>query len=198
MYQKLKDLYEKYLGHRTALDLYNSGEEGRNNFLVDVDKYSKYLIPGNVLFLGCSIGHRVWAYQQKGWDAHGCDISEWAINNAITNNCINYDIKDMEYKDKQFDNVVGFDVLEHIPLEYFDEVLKQCLRITNKCFLARIPYCEQNVEFRRYSQDNILMEHMIHVPPEWWLEQFRKCFSGWQESYERVEGTNWWLYKYQR
>lgn len=204
-YQRLVDYYNgKYKAHLNELEIWLKGDEGKEVFLVDVKNYIDHFIFGSVLFLGCGTGHRVWSFQQNGFNAHGCDISQFAIDRAVTDNCICCDIRKMPYEDRQFDNVAGFDVLEHVPMEYIDEVIKECHRITNKVFIARIPYAEENTEFARKIED-VFMEHMIHTPPEWWLGLFRKYFSnyaGWTESYERVElagdYTNWFIFRYER
>ena len=221
-YQELKELYNRNCHTYKAQSIVWNTESGKCNYIVDVEKYKNYVKGRSVLILGCGIGVQVWAYQQKGFDASGIDISEYAISNAVTDNCKCCDIKDMSYKDRQFDSVLGFDVLEHVSLDYIDDVIRHCERVTKFVFLAQIPYSKRYGEWAYNLEDKkrvlditeipvvvesesipedvlfFLQQHMINEPSEWCVQRFRVYFKEWVEWVERVEGTDWWLYKYER
>ncbi len=78
-------------------------------------------VSGRVLEVGCGAGRciRTIAHHRPDLAAHGCDLSESAINRAREHrDGVNYraaDAANLPYEDESFDVVVVMDLLEHVP-----------------------------------------------------------------------------------
>lgn len=194
----LEDMYEeKYNAHIDALGLYNEDiENAKNVWLLDIEKYKDYLMKGTVLVVGCSIGYRVWALRHIGFEAYGIDISHFAIENAIP------EIKKfcklgniIDYQDaRKYDNVIVFDVLEHIPIDDLGKAIVNCEKLTDKKFIIREPYYEEMPNFA-YKRNEVIMEHMIEMPPAFWNKELDKSFlrKDWNTKTIREKETCWWI-----
>ena len=194
----LEDMYEgKYNAHVDALKIYNEDiKNAKNVWLFDITKYKNYLTKGTVMVVGCSIGYRVWALRFLGIEAYGMDVSEFAIENAVPEikqflklgNIIDYQ------EDRKYDNVIAFDILEHIPVDDLGKAIKNCERLTNKKFIAREPYYEEMPNFA-YKRKEVVMEHMIEMPPEFWDDELNKSFliKDWNMKTIEEGKTNWWM-----
>jgi polyphosphate kinase len=63
-----------------------------------------------------------------------CDIDEELEPDIVAN------ITDLPYEKNQFDLVVAFEVLEHLPFEKFELVLKKLKEISNDKVILSLPY----------------------------------------------------------
>jgi hypothetical protein len=185
---KLLDFYNSYKATPAAIAYFNSG--GQEPYKEQMKRLLPYLSPGNMVFAGCNIGYDVWAMKQLGHEAHGFDISSDAISKAICSDCICCTVKKTPYKDKQFSNIILLDVLEHIPMEYLDDSLKECERICSKTLVARIPYVDgllfENRGIESMIKNNTIYEHTIDASPDWWIEKISQFFTkenGWKYEY---------------
>ena len=93
----------------------------------------EYKASGKLLDVGCGLGFFL-AYAEKYYDAHGIDISEYAIRKAKqrtqTAKLSVGDVMNLDYGNDYFDIITCFDVLEHLPnprlaLQEFYRVLKK-------------------------------------------------------------------------
>jgi hypothetical protein len=79
--------------------------------------------------LGCGFGSDVLRFRKKGWDAWGCDISEWSVNQAFPgakDYIVLGDITKAKIQAKLPKNphlVCSFDFWEHIYLDHIDALL---------------------------------------------------------------------------
>lgn len=73
-------------------------------------------IQPSLLDVGCSIGATVTAAKQRGWDAHGADVSQSAIDfcHRLELNCRWYDGGFLPYPNQSFDVVTSWHVIEHV------------------------------------------------------------------------------------
>ncbi|MDY6854442.1 MAG: class I SAM-dependent methyltransferase [Thermodesulfobacteriota bacterium] len=84
--------------------------------------YKKFIHPykekhKSLLEIGCAKGHLLRRAQNDGWIVAGVEISEFASN--IARNKFNLDvftgtIEDLNFSERCFDLIVGFDVIEHV------------------------------------------------------------------------------------
>ncbi len=198
--KSIEEIYDNgYEAHIAELKLFKL-DEGKKHFKVMAGKYKRFLEEGTLCDVGCGTGVMVYGYQQLGFDAHGCDISEWAVRNAVTKGITKAPVQKLPYDDRRFMNVTAFDVLEHVPVDELNKALKECERVTEKAFIVRIPYDEQwGAEFA-HKRAEVTMEHMIQMPFDWWSKRLRKVFKDdtWTEQIERIKDTNWKIFKYKR
>ena len=143
--------------------------------------------PKTVLDAGCAKGYLVYALHQLGVDAYGIDASEYAISQAPV------DVKDrvkhgliqkLPYKNNQFDVVICFDVLEHIPEKDIDKTFSEFSRVAKKHVIVRVPTRHEPGDLDKY--------HETVKPKKWWEEELSKYFV-----VENVDsyfnGGVWWF-----
>lgn len=100
----------------------------------------KYVVGKKVLDIGCGTGIYVDYLSRKGKDAAGIDSVKEFINYARKNYKGKFLVADaykLPFKDKSFDTVIMFDVLEH--LEYEEKALKELQRVGKKRIIIIAP-----------------------------------------------------------
>lgn len=202
--QDLKNFYNnKALTHIDALDCWKNRQQNNemHEYIKDIEPMTvNFKTKGKTLVLGCSIGYQVWALKQLGFPTFGCDISKFAIDNAVSQGCIECNIKDLPYVDGEFENTIGTDVMEHIPYEWLEASIAQIKRVTKHAFTARIPYDWQETKWL-FKLEDVFSEHMINQDEAWWSNQFRKYFTEQEWSEEiiiQTEDNKFWRYYYYR
>lgn len=123
-----------------------------------------------VLDVGCGIGQGVAMCRNAGIEAYGIDIADtlknyWKQAN-ITDFCQISSADKIPFEDNQFDLVVCLDVLEHIPEDAIDDVLKEMLRVGNKDFVmdvCMVPAMNKMVDGSE--------PHCLVKPVSWWTEK---------------------------
>lgn len=89
----------------------------------------KIFRPKRALEIGCATGIIVRYLNDMGVDAHGIDVSEWAVKNAEHPNVILTGAEKLPYDDEQFDLVYSIHSLEHIPKALADQAFKEIARV---------------------------------------------------------------------
>jgi SAM-dependent methyltransferase len=120
-----------------------------------------------VLDFGCAKGFMVHALRLLGKDAHGVDVSEYAVSNCHPK------VKDyltviesVEDIKGGWDLIVAKDVLEHIPKEELPNVLSALRRRCKYLFIG-VPLGDgTRYRIREYEMD---ITHVVREPEEWWL-----------------------------
>lgn len=129
-----------------------------------------------VLDYGCAKGFMVKAFRILDIDAYGCDISEYAINEAdketapylklIENGKIPFNEK--------FDHIISKDVFEHLDQGQLEKTLSECTRISNNLFVV-VPFGDgKKYDIPQYEND---VTHKLREPREWWEKKFED--GGW-------------------
>jgi cyclopropane fatty-acyl-phospholipid synthase-like methyltransferase len=133
-----------------------------------------------ILDFGCARGYTVRAFREAGYNAWGCDQSQWAINNCDKT------VEDFLYWGKviymEFDWIIAKDVLEHIEdISYTMEWLKTA----GKGIFAIVPLAHsKEYDVPEYEKD---ITHIHRRPLSWWVSQFHQ--PGWSvEARYRVKG----------
>jgi len=148
--------------------------EKKFNFIERYMKDAKTILVG-----GCSFGFLVMMLRDKGYEAKGIDIAEYAIKNApakVKPYLKLMNIKKIEYPDNHFDLVALFDVMEHLYLEEIKQAIKEINRIANKRILIRIPtpYHDAEIGVADFSQYSSV-HHAGHVSIyswDFWARRF--------------------------
>jgi 2-polyprenyl-3-methyl-5-hydroxy-6-metoxy-1,4-benzoquinol methylase len=121
----------------------------------------------NVLDYGCAKGFMVYAMRLLGKEAHGVDISEYAIKNCHpkVKDFVSV-IDDVEQVSGGWDLIIAKDVLEHTTKDLVPKVLEAFRTRTKQLFVA-VPLGDgKRYRIREYEMD---VTHIIREPEEWWL-----------------------------
>lgn len=126
-----------------------------------------------VLDVGCGFGQGVAMCRNKGIEAYGVDIAEgllpyWQMAN-ITQFCTNSSADKIPYPDNHFDLITCFDVLEHIPEEGIDDVLKEMYRIGTSDYLMSICL---TLSFSKMFDGS--EPHLLVKPLDWWMDKLEE------------------------
>jgi predicted TPR repeat methyltransferase len=130
----------------------------------------------NMSFLdyGCAHGFVVKALRDFGINAHGCDISNFAVSKCPKEiesviNVIDTGLPELKSKLQWevFDWVMAKDVFEHIPSHELELIVKECSVIGRNIFVV-VPLGE-NGKYRidSYEADP---SHVIRQNEKWWSE----------------------------
>lgn len=91
------------------------------------------VVHGSALFIGCAMGYEVAYWKRKGRQAAGCDVSQWAIDNAlpeVAGAVRRYDGRSLSWlPDNSVDLVASFDVLTHLPDDMLHELVAEMIRV---------------------------------------------------------------------
>ena len=121
------------------------------------------IVPQTVLDAGCAIGLLVEALRNRGVDAWGIDISEYAISQvptALKPYCAVHSIT--EPFGRRFDLIVCIEVLEHLPRVQSEQA------VINLCRHA------DDILFSSSPEDYKEATHFNVQPPEYWAEHFAR------------------------
>jgi len=126
-----------------------------------------------VLDFGCAKGFIVRAMNELGYDCRGADISEYAISKSHESvrgklTLLDPNRMDQWFDGERFDVVVCKDVLEHIPHEVIDELLRT-LRRTSSRLLAVVPLGENGKYVIPDYEDDVT--HVIRENKDWWMSR---------------------------
>jgi len=100
-------VYEDYVGMEKQLKIMFRKR------LIRIEKYKK---GGKLLDIGCAVGFFLEVAEEKGWDAFGVEISEWASNYARGRglNVFTGDLMETKFPDEYFDVVTMWSVIESL------------------------------------------------------------------------------------
>ncbi len=146
-----------------------------------------------VLDFGCAKGFSVKAFRMLRRDAHGIDVSPYAIEQAdrdVAPYCHLVDDLDSWSLTNRFDHVIAKDVMEHVPYEVMDDTIRAVARMTDS-FMVVVPL-GRNGRFiiEAYERD---VTHIIREDAQWWLAALEKHFAdvSWQHHIDGLK-DNWY------
>lgn len=90
--------------------------------------------PKNILEIGIGDKETSDYLKKYGFKVTTCDYNEELKPDFIA------DIRELPFKDNSFDTVACFEMLEHLPYEYFDVCLKELKRVSRKNVIISFPY----------------------------------------------------------
>jgi SAM-dependent methyltransferase len=137
--------------------------------------------PLRVLEVGCAAGPIVKHLSDLGIDAHGIDVSEWAVTNRFHSNVIQASADDLPYPDQSFDLVFSCHALEHLPDAIVDGAFAEMSRVAGKhqfhmMPIIGIPPYDGPVESALAALRSDPTHNLLHNR-EWWLERWSRL--GW-------------------
>ncbi len=137
---------------------------------------------GRLLDVGCGIGIFLSMAQERGWDAHGVDISEAAVQIATRRpgvKAVAGTLTEARFPDRYFDVITLLDVFEHFPDPSVE--LRELGRILKEDGLILLNTPNQKALLRR-------MAHALHcLSFGLWTYPIRKVFHQYHLYYYSLE-----------
>jgi hypothetical protein len=146
------DYYKHYCGIA-----YERSDHWLTFFAGVADGIVRSLHPSSVLDAGCAMGFLVEALHARGVDAHGVDISEYAISEvheSVRERCSVASLA--EPLERRYDLITSIEVLEHIPPAEIDAVIANLCSATDRLLISTTP------------EDFGEATHLNVQPPEAW------------------------------
>lgn len=149
---------------------HEGGYDGAAAFAGLADEIIERHHPKTVLDCGCATGVLVKALQDRGVDASGIDISEYATKNAIAKNVFRASGDNLPFPPETFDVVISQDFMEHIEPIKVQAVLKEQARVTKRGGIIThfIPF-EKDLDIPRQSD-----VHLCEASKKFWLAEIAK------------------------
>lgn len=147
-----------------------------NEYADNALEYFNLSLGSTVLDAGCAKGYLVKILKERGLNASGFDISDYAIEEAKKEeqNCWVGDITDMsDIKDNSYDLITVAETIEHIPTDMTDKVLQNLYRCSRKYVLLSIPLKTKESDI---YEDGEKTHINIHTR-EWWNEKLAPYFD---------------------
>lgn len=127
------------------------------------DRIVSEIAPTSVLDAGCGFGFLVEALRQRGVEAAGMDVSEYAVQNiheSVREFCWSGSLVDD--LSRKFDLIVTIEVLEHIAPSDAERAIANICDHTGDVLFSSTPF------------DRKELTHVNVQPPEYWAEQFAR------------------------
>lgn len=125
------------------------------------DQIVRQIQPATVLDAGCAIGLLVETLRQRGIEAWGVDVSEYAIENVpseLQSYCHLGSVT--EAFEREYDLIVCLEVLEHLPQGESEKAVTNICRYTDDVLFSSTPF-----DYKEATHFNV-------QPPEYWAELF--------------------------
>lgn len=135
---------------------------------------------GKILDLGSAMGFFLKEASLNGYETEGIEISEYAANYCINNlnlNVHNISLLDFEYKEKEYDIITAWYVLEHI--NDFDKLLKKILFSLKEDGVLALAMPNGNGISGKYNKNYFKIvpsDHAFEINPKA-LDKFLKRYS---------------------
>ena len=156
-------LYDAYYFATGCGQPYGRDEEWLRFFSSIADRIITDIRPSTVLDVGCAMGFLVEALRQRGTEAFGVDISEYAIENVhpdIQPYCWVGSVTD-PFPGK-YDLIVCIEVLEHLPRREAEQAVENLCRHSDDVLFSSTP-----LDYKEATHFNV-------QPPEYWAELFAR------------------------
>lgn len=121
-----------------------------------------------VLDFGCARGYLVRALRELGFNAYGCDISAWAIDNCDPN-VVRY-LKCQSLPDRSFHWIIAKDVLEHVPKDKLEQTLQALMDEAILGLFFVVPLARENGAEYVAPPDNQDTTHVTRWTLETWIK----------------------------
>jgi SAM-dependent methyltransferase len=176
-----------YDGTKTSNLAYERNEHWLRFFGAVADHIVSDIKPRTVLDAGCAMGFLVEALRDRGVEAFGIDISEYAISQVrsdIKQYCRQGSVADP--LPQRYDLIASIEVLEHLPTE---EAIRA---VTNLCSAT------SDFIFSSTPGDHQEITHVNVQPPEWWTEVFARQGFFRDVEYDPSTYLSPWAVRYRR
>lgn len=125
------------------------------------DRIVREINPRTVLDAGCAMGFLVESLRDRGVEAFGVDISDYAISQVrddVRHYCWKGSI--LEAFPQRYDLIVCIEVLEHLPRKQSEDAIINLCQFSDDVLFSSSP-----LDYKEVTHFNV-------QPPEYWAEQF--------------------------
>jgi SAM-dependent methyltransferase len=134
--------------------------------------------PRRVLEIGCATGIMVKHLNDAGCEAHGIDVSEWAIAHREHPNVRLASAGELPYPDGMFDLVFSCHAIEHLPDSVVHQGLREITRVCSGFQFHMLPMVGTPPFTGPVDQVIVNLKkdpthHQLH-PLGWWRERFQE------------------------
>jgi GT2 family glycosyltransferase len=174
------DTYDAYYYATECGRPYHRDEEWLRFFGSIADRIVRDIGPSIVCDVGCAMGFLVEALRQRGVDAFGVDISEYAIQNVhpdIQPYCWVGSVTD-PFPGK-YDLIVCIEVLEHLPHRAAEQAVANLCRYSDDILFSSTP-----LDYKEATHFNV-------QPPQYWAELFARHGLFRDVDYDASFVTSW-------
>jgi len=157
------DLYDAHYFATGCGRPYQRDEEWLRFFGSVADRIMRDIRPCTVLDVGCAMGFLVEALRQRGAEAFGVDVSEYAIQNvhpAIQPYCWLGSVT--KPFPQRYDLIVCVEVLEHLPHREAEQAVENLCRHSDDVLFSSTP-----LDYKEATHFNV-------QSPEYWAELFAR------------------------
>jgi|GEM_PF-491842 glycosyltransferase involved in cell wall biosynthesis/SAM-dependent methyltransferase len=159
-----KNFYDRYYYLTSCGVRYDDTKKWELFFGDIADEIIRKVNPKTVLDAGCAYGYLVAALRDRGVEAYGIDISEYAISQ------VRDDIKPFckvgsvtDPLSMNYDLIICIEVMEHLPVQQGALAIKNLCRYTDDFIFTSTP-----TDFKEATHFNV-------QPTEYWIKQFAEC-----------------------
>jgi hypothetical protein len=160
--------------------VYRRDEHWLSHFGAVADRIVEDISPRTALDAGCAMGFLVEALRDRGVDAEGIDVSDYALEQ------VREDVKPFCRKasildplGRRYDLIVCIEVLEHLPPSEGEEALDNICAHTGDILFSSTPH------------DFAEATHLNVQPPEYWAERFARRGFFRDVDFDATIATRW-------
>lgn len=157
------NLYDEFYFAKGCGEPYERSEVWLNLFSSFADRIQREILPRSVLDAGCAMGFLVEKLRERGIEAWGVDISQYAIGKvapAIQEFCWVGSIT-VPFP-RRYDLIVSIEVLEHLTSQDAEKAVSNLCAYSDDILFSSTPY-----DYKEVSHFNV-------QPVEYWAELFAK------------------------
>jgi SAM-dependent methyltransferase len=125
--------------------------------------------PSRALDVGCATGLLVKAFEDRGIEADGIDVSVWAVDHAVSQRVVQGSATDLPWPEQSFDVIISQDFMEHVHPDDLPTVLAEQVRVARPgaTILHLIP-------FYPFDPPIQVDAHLCQATQEWWEALFQR------------------------
>lgn len=156
-------MYDAHYYAHDCGEVYERNEKWLNFFGAIAERIVSDIAPHTVLDAGCAMGFLVECLRERGVEAFGVDISDYAIQNVYPTIKPYCRVGSIAHSlPQKYDLIVSIEVLEHIPREEAEQAIINLCQYTDDILFSSTPF-----DYKEVTHLN------VHAP-EYWAEQFAR------------------------
>lgn len=155
-------------------DIYSVQKTRELIYYLNLAGYTSRWLPKNCLVVGCAVGYLVESMQVGSEiDAHGIDISKYAIERGRKEGIKNLRVGDvcrLHFKDNEFELVICCDTLEQIPEDegQLGQAIDEIIRVCNGFIVLTVRSPDPVTDPKEDKGYHTIRDQ------NWWVNEFEK------------------------